>query len=54
MRQIIDLNTNQWSMRWFYDSFDSTCIDARQNVINTQLHLSADQWKSAAERGYLN
>ena len=33
------------SMRWFCESFDSSTTD---------LHLSADQCKSAADRGYLN
>ena len=42
------------SMRWFCDSFDSSGIDARQNMITTDLHLSADQCKSATDRGYLN
>ena len=42
------------SMRWFCKSFDSSGIDARQNVITTELHLSADQCESAANRGYLN
>ena len=42
------------SMRWFCDSFDSSGIDARQNMITTDLHLSADQCKLAADRGYLN
>ena len=41
-------------MRWSCDSFDSSVIDARQNVITTGLHLSADQRKSSADRGYLN
>ena len=31
------------TMRWFCDSFDSSGIDARQNVITTVLKLSADQ-----------
>ena len=31
------------SMRWFCDSFDSSGIDARQIIITTDLHLSADQ-----------
>ena len=44
----------QQSLRWFCGSFDSSDIDARQNVINTDLHLSANQCKSAADRGYLN
>ena len=39
------------SMRWYRDSFDSSGIDARQNMITTDLHLSADQCKSAADRG---
>ena len=42
------------SMHWFCGSFDLSGIDARQNVITTDLHLSADQCKSAAKRGYLN
>ena len=42
------------SMRWFCDSFDSSGIDARQNMITTDLHLSADQCKSVADRSYLN
>ena len=42
------------SMRWFCDSFDSSGIDARQNIITTDLHLSADQCKLAADKGYLN
>ena len=41
-------------MRWFCDSFDSSGIDARQNVITTDLHLSTNQYKSAADRGYIN
>ena len=41
-------------MRWFCDSFDSSGIDARQNVITTDLHLTADQCKSSADRCYLN
>ena len=40
-------------MRWFCDSVDSSGIDDQQNVITTYLHLSADQCKSAADRGYL-
>ena len=42
------------SMHWFCDSFDLSGIDARQNMITTDLYLSADQCKSAADRGYLN
>ena len=42
------------SMRWFCDSFYSSGIDAREIMITTDLHLSADQCKSAADRGYLN
>ena len=42
------------SMRWFCDSFGSSGIDARQVMITTDLHLSANQCKSAADRGYLN
>ena len=42
------------SMHWFCDFFDSSGIDARQNMITTDLHLSADQCKLAADRGYLN
>ena len=42
------------SMRWFCDSFVSSGIDARQNMITTDLHLSADQCKLATDRGYLN
>ena len=41
-------------MRWFCDSFDSSGIDARQNMITADLHLSADQCKSTADRSYLN
>ena len=42
------------SMHFFCNSFDSSGIDARQNMITTDLHLSADKCKSAADRGYLN
>ena len=42
------------SMRWFCHSFDSSSIDARQNMITTDLYLSADECESAADRGYLN
>ena len=42
------------STRWFFNSFDLSGMDARQNVITTDLSLSADQFKSAADTGYLN
>ena len=42
------------SIRWFCDSFDSSGIDARQNIITTDIHISPDTWKHAAERGYVN
>ena len=44
----------QQSMRWFRESLDSSGFDARENVITTEFHLSADQCKLAADRGYLN
>ena len=42
------VNATMWrikhqSMRWFCDSFDSSGINARQNMITTDPHLSADQ-----------
>ena len=42
------------SIRWFCDSFDSSGIDARQNIITTDIHISPDTCKHAAERGYVN
>ena len=41
-------------IRWFCDSFDSSGIDARQNIITTDIHVSSDTYKHAAERGYVN
>ena len=42
------------SIRWFCDSFDSSWIDARQNIITTDIHISPDTCKHAAEWGYVN
>ena len=42
------------SIRWFCDSFDSSGIDARQNIITTDIHISPDTCKHVAERGYVN
>ena len=35
-------------------SFDSSGIDARQNIITTDIHISPYTCKHAAERGYVN
>ena len=42
------------SIRWYCDSFDSSGIDTRQNIITTDIHISPDNCKHAAERGYVN
>ena len=42
------------SIRWFCDSFDSSGIDARKNIITTDIPNSPDNYEHAAERGYVN
>ena len=42
------------SIRWFCDSFDSSGIDARQNIITTDIRISPDTCQHADERGYVN
>ena len=42
------------SIRWFCESFDSSGLDACQNLITTDIHISPDACKRAAERGYVN
>ena len=42
------------SIRWFCDSFDSSGIDTRQNIITTDIQIYPDTCKHAAERGYVN
>ena len=39
------------SIRWFCDSLDLSGIDARKNIITTDIHISPDTCKHAAERG---
>ena len=40
----------QQQLRWFFDSFDSSGIDVRQNTITTSMKLDAQKCKLAKER----